>query len=764
MRFTRSLLALLLLPALAFAQDPPIRRVLQGENATIVFGPQGGYAPENYLKKYTASGGPAPGDAWATQNGALAELIRRTTPGGKVRIAAFRCDDKEVMDALFEVARTKNVEVKLWLKGAPGLTYMVPAHEAIGQRANEYLRQRAAQGKQAEWGEVQVMLGTAEQMAAFGKINDMHQKFGVVDLALEHGPGRNNAFLGTSNIGSSSDRSHNESRLFFLGNPHAAQRLGQEFARLWTHLGRCLTTVDGAAGGAPNATPETPESVRIRVGNGFADETEGDPLRFRFTYERDANGQFHEISRDFIAGLEEARQLPAGAIVYIAQFGFQIHSITEALLRVARATPQVEFRVLVHMGETEAGHLQRLVDAKLPNLEASIKWDSNKLLLERGARPQVPDHDHPGPALLHHKTMVVGDRLMITGSFNFFPDADDQGEQIVIIRNHVAPTYAHVLADTRAELDALWRSAVVIDAGLVLADGGLLETVEALSGEDGFLETLNAIGATPKSRDEVEAALGAAAPADADLTRFLEALERFQFVEKDADGKYYKADPDVVAHQDKPKVRERAVEGPVTPPPPAETTLRGRLSLEGDALRLAAGGTTYAVSGLATELRPLVGREVEVFGKVDGASLAASRLVSPARGETTGVVEQVNGALFVVTGTTRREAFGPAARALSRAVGRLVVVDGHAFEGALCVLAVQGEVTRTGRLTKTGVPIGLIQKGQRVWVTGLNQSGSQATVRHQGREGQFLMTRLVIGTASSGIVNAIPETTTTPGQ
>ena len=72
MRFTRSLLALLLLPALAVAQEPTVRRVLQGENATIVFGPQGGYAPENYLKKFTGTNG---ADQWATQNGALAERL-----------------------------------------------------------------------------------------------------------------------------------------------------------------------------------------------------------------------------------------------------------------------------------------------------------------------------------------------------------------------------------------------------------------------------------------------------------------------------------------------------------------------------------------------------------------------------------------------------------------------------------------------------------------------------------------------------------------
>src|SRR5437868_2824848 len=120
------LVALCLFAPLARAQDG-VRDVLGSESATIIFGPQGGYSPRNYLKRYTQTDttGAVTGSPWATQNGALAELIRRTPRGGKIRLAAFRCDEPEVVNALFDVAKAKDVEVKLWLKGPPGLTYMV---------------------------------------------------------------------------------------------------------------------------------------------------------------------------------------------------------------------------------------------------------------------------------------------------------------------------------------------------------------------------------------------------------------------------------------------------------------------------------------------------------------------------------------------------------------------------------------------------------------------------------------------------------------
>ena len=184
--------ALALAAAAAWAQDapPPVRDVFAGEPATVVFSPEGGYAPQNYLKRFTAQDGKP---RWATMNGLLAEAIRRAEPGSKVRIGSFKLSDQEVVDALFYAARERQVEVKLWLKGPPGLDYMIPGHEAIADRANAYLAERHAAGKDDVWGDVQVMIGTAAQMSAFGKWNDMHEKFGLVSASNAHGPKLNHA-------------------------------------------------------------------------------------------------------------------------------------------------------------------------------------------------------------------------------------------------------------------------------------------------------------------------------------------------------------------------------------------------------------------------------------------------------------------------------------------------------------------------------------------------------------------------------------------
>ncbi len=73
---TLPLTCLLLALALALpasAQDEEVRPILQGERAAIVFSPEGGYASQNYLKQFRSG----QARVWATQNGALKELIQR---------------------------------------------------------------------------------------------------------------------------------------------------------------------------------------------------------------------------------------------------------------------------------------------------------------------------------------------------------------------------------------------------------------------------------------------------------------------------------------------------------------------------------------------------------------------------------------------------------------------------------------------------------------------------------------------------------------
>lgn len=753
-------LACLLPLASAGAQEKDrIRQLLSGEKASLVFSPHGGYSPRNYLKRFQTQTGE---QRWATQNGLLAELIRRAPRGSKVLLGAFRLDEKEVLDACFSAAKS-GVTVKLWLKGPPGLDYMIPGHQKIAARANEYLRERKQQGKEAEWGDFQVQIGTAAQMSAYGKINDMHEKFGVIAVSETHGPGLNHGFLGTSNIGASSDTSHNEHRVFFCDNPGATVRLWGEFARLWKFLGKCETRVGGDPAGASNETPEPLEPRIALPGGGFAQE---DPaLQFRFTYEK-VGGGFHRISQDFIAAIGEAKSLQAGETVWVAQFGFAIPSISRALLKAAQQSPQVQFRIMVHMAEGDTSGVEELATAGLANLKVAVKWDSNKLKLEAGQRPGVPGPTDPGPPLLHHKALVVGSRLMVTGSYNFFGDADDQGENVVIARANLDPALAELLADSRAEFQAMWDSPVMFPAEQLFGADGLYEQVQEASEQDGFLDLLNALTGSPQTAEQLKQA----ANLQVDLPtveKWLALLQRFRFAERQGAGWIKAGSPDARAFQDKERVRQEAEQEP-PPPPPAADTVTGVVTLTSGRLELVQGGErwTLAPSAVTTELGLLLGAEATVQGELTAPAPGApgkvvpARLVAPTREELLGTVAQAAaGPTFAPTGGQPLATLGPAASLLGKAGPDPVKLSGYRTSQGLVVVSVEALVLKDEEATYSFVPVGKVKKGERVWLSKLHRNGQVALVELSAARGYVPIGSLAIGKkpATTGMVDTLPD-------
>ncbi|MEZ6183461.1 MAG: phospholipase D-like domain-containing protein [Planctomycetota bacterium] len=716
MKHAWSLLACCLAAASAWGQDapPPIRDVLAGEPATVVFSPQGGYAPQNYLKRFTTQDGET---VWATQNGLLAELIRRAEPGSKIRIGSFKLSEPNVIDALFEAARERGCEVKLWLKGPPGLTYMVDGHEAIADRANRYLRERHAQGKDAEWGDVQVQIGTAAHMSAFGKWNDMHQKFGIVSASNAHGPNLNHAFLGTSNIGASSDEFHNEHRVFLFNHAVATHRLWSEFKRLWDNLGECRTFVHGDSSQGPN---QTPEDATITLPDGStAQERDTDALTFRFTYEREPSGQFHAISDDFAQAISEAKLLPAGAVVWVAQFGFGIPRLSRALLQAAEEAPQVEFRVMVHMAEGNSWATRQLATSNLPNVHVRVKWDSNKLKLNPGSTPGLPGPTDPGPALLHHKTLVVGERALITGSYNFFGDADDQGENVVIVRPERDPRFAGLVRDTHAEFQTLWFSGVLFDAAELFGPDGLYEQIAAKSAQDGFLDVLRAVSSFPQSAEQIRDRVGSL-----DLPKVeehLATLTRFRFVEELPAGFRLAPDPDQRAHAAKPDVRREALEHQ-----PTAEVVRGTVSTTERALLVGGERISLEESALDATLELLQGREVAIHGKLAGKVLTPERLVEPTLAQLEGTVAQPpDGPRF---GPDALRPAGLAGEVLAHAGPDPVALRGYAYPGELVVTEVEARITAATTLSYSWVPVGKVKPGERVTAVKLSRTGEHVLV------------------------------------
>lgn len=742
-------LSLTAVGALASAQDEEIRPILAGEKAAIVFSPEGGYAPQNYLKQFRSG----QARTWATQNGTLKELIQRAPQGSKIRIGAFKLSDEAVIDALFTAAETKNVEVKLWLKGPPGLTYMVDKHRALARRANDYLRRRAQQGNKSSWGDFQVMIGTAAKMSAFGKVNDMHTKFGIVGASETHAAGFNHAFLGTSNIGSSSDAWHNENRLFLFEHPAATQRLWEDFSRIWRNLGECETYTDGDSSKGVNLTPE-PTTPQIRLADGtLAREEASDPVQLRFTYEKSGSA-WHKISDDYVSAFAEARHLKAGETVWVAQFGFGVRRISRALEQAARDNPAVTFKVMVHMGEADSSAVRSLATSGLANLSVYVKWDSSGLKLSKGQRPRVPRPGDPGPSLLHHKTLALGSRLLITGSYNFFSDADDQGENIAIVRPHLDASYASLLADTQAEFAAMEASGVLLNATKLFGSTGLFDQVRRRSNEDGFLKAIERLPAsftTPADllqRLRSNGGPGLDDLSQATLDAWLADLVRFEFTELDPQGRVRRRpNRDERAHAGKAAVRQAAKDPPAGPAPQVlEGTIRsgGILEVQGERYVLP--------SALATTLAPFEGRPARVralVGTLTPKALSQTTLLSPRVATLSGTVADPASGPTLAVGSETLEVWGSLASGLSKVAGRQARVRGWVFSDAAGKrLAIQVEALAAKALRKTELRQNWqatghsLEVGDEVWIERFSGFGRWAKVRAGTAVGYVSSSRL----------------------
>ncbi|HEY7157198.1 MAG TPA: phospholipase D family protein [Gemmataceae bacterium] len=113
---------------------------------------------------------------------------------------------------------------------------------------------------------------------------------------------------------------------------------------------------------------------------------------------------------------------------------------TDAIVReIQRARREV---LVLAYSFTSKAIAQALVDAKLRGVHVDIVLDfSNEhevysdlhFFLEQGLTPMIDAHH----AIAHNKVMIIDNRTLLTGSFNFTQHAEnDNGENLLVIKGH----------------------------------------------------------------------------------------------------------------------------------------------------------------------------------------------------------------------------------------------------------------------------------------------------------------------------------------
>jgi phosphatidylserine/phosphatidylglycerophosphate/cardiolipin synthase-like enzyme len=145
---------------------------------------------------------------------------------------------------------------------------------------------------------------------------------------------------------------------------------------------------------------------------------DGTPVRVLFAAE-------DEVMSQLVSLVEGAK-----SSIYFMAFSFTHNDLGDALL--ARADAGVDVRGIFETrgSETEYSELPVLYCARLP-----VRQDGN-------------------PGALHHKVLVIDEKILVTGSFNFSNNADESNdENVVVITN------GDIAAQYLQEFERRWREA-----------------------------------------------------------------------------------------------------------------------------------------------------------------------------------------------------------------------------------------------------------------------------------------------------------------
>lgn len=243
----------------------------------------------------------------------------------------------------------------------------------------------------------------------------LHEKFALFDAKL---PGAK-VVNGSANWSLGAMTKYSENTVVFPRHPHLVKQFADEYDRLLTK-GKAYT-----AGGEQHM-----QRIALpAVANASTSE------RAFFTTQ---NAGGTTIVGDKI--IEVMRTAQSSVLIDVAHFNSR--SICDALIALKQQKPSLKVEVLVDLGEYADGK-SRCKDLERAGIPVRYKTYSLVFL-------------HPRSQLMHHKTLIVDERRVVTGSFNWSDTAENGNyENTMVIDGSVTQNRACVAAFV-AEHKKLW--------------------------------------------------------------------------------------------------------------------------------------------------------------------------------------------------------------------------------------------------------------------------------------------------------------------
>lgn len=243
----------------------------------------------------------------------------------------------------------------------------------------------------------------------------LHEKFAIFDAKL---PGAK-VVNGSANWSLGAMTKYSENTVVFPRHPHLVKQFADEFDRLLAK-GKAYT-----AGGEQHMQRLNLPAVAN------ASTTE----RTFFTTQNTAGST---IVGDKI--IEVMRTATRSVLIDVAHFNSR--SICDALIALKQQKPQLRIEVLVDLGEYADGK-SRCKDLERAGIPVRYKTYSLVFL-------------HPRSQLMHHKTLIVDERRVVTGSFNWSDTAENGNYENTMVIEGSAPQNAACVAAFVAEHRKLW--------------------------------------------------------------------------------------------------------------------------------------------------------------------------------------------------------------------------------------------------------------------------------------------------------------------
>ena len=289
----------------------------------------------------------------------------------------------------------------------------------------------------------------------------MHHKFALLDARSQDQKGNPSLITGSANWTNSAATTYDENTIFVRNEPALIQVYRQEFDRLWANS-RDFIWQDLPSDLSVDAIPSKEDSKSLAV---FTSDN------FQVTKSRYGLGFSTIEGKNTVSDVIVAAILSAKTSIKIASGHFRSHAIAQALLEAKNSNPQLDVKIYLDAQEFISYSYQKEQKAKQDScLATSVSTEDTNQCYEKGYyysyEAQAAGLDlrfksyayrwhYTYAPQMHHKYMIIDDRQLLSGSYNYSDNAEHGTMENLMILN--AASHPDVLASFIANYASIWE-------------------------------------------------------------------------------------------------------------------------------------------------------------------------------------------------------------------------------------------------------------------------------------------------------------------